>query len=459
MTTYLLRRPSTTDGASVPVPTLDASQRAVVEHDGGPLLVLAGPGTGKTTTMVEAVVDLVEHRGVDPSQVLALTFSRKAAEQLRDRVTARLGRTTGADLASTFHSFAYSLIREWAPTDAYSAPLRLLSAPVQDVVLRELLQPTPEAVAWPESLQEAVRTRGFSREVQALLARARERGLSGADLARLGREQRRPAWVAAGQFLEQYLDVLDAGSALDYADLIVRAGALAERPDVRRRLRERYSWVFVDEYQDTDPSQVALLRSLAGDGRNLVVVGDPDQSIYGFRGADVRGILDFPDAFRDQEGAPAPRVASAPTSSPHPGTSREPCRPMARSRARPSGTSGPRSRARPSSAPEWSRWCTSTLPAPRSSTPPTGCAGPTSRTASAGPTWRCWCGADAPPSRGCGARSSPRGCRSRSRPTTPRWWTSLPSGPCSTRCAPRSTSASPTRRTPPTSTPTERPAS
>jgi superfamily I DNA/RNA helicase/RecB family exonuclease len=305
MTTYLLRRPSTTDGASVPVPTLDASQRAVVEHDGGPLLVLAGPGTGKTTTMVEAVVDLVEHRGVDPSQVLALTFSRKAAEQLRDRVTARLGRTTGADLASTFHSFAYSLIREWAPTDAYSAPLRLLSAPVQDVVLRELLQPTPEAVVWPESLQEAVRTRGFSREVQALLARTRERGLSGADLARLGREQRRPAWVAAGQFLEQYLDVLDAGSALDYADLIVRAGALAERPDVRRRLRERYSWVFVDEYQDTDPSQVALLRSLAGDGRNLVVVGDPDQSIYGFRGADVRGILDFPDAFRDQEGAPA----------------------------------------------------------------------------------------------------------------------------------------------------------
>lgn len=302
MTTYLLRRP---DPAAVPAPTLDESQQAVVDHAGGPLLVLAGPGTGKTTTMVEAVVDLVERRGVDPAEILMLTFSRKAAEQLRDRVTARLGRTTGTDLASTFHSFAYSLLRTWVDTDAYAAPLRLLSAPVQDVTLRELLVPSKEAVQWPDSLRDAVRTRGFTRELQSLLARARERGLGGADLVEAGRAHDRPEWVAAGRFLDQYLDVLDAESALDYADLVVRAGALAERPDVRRALRQRYRWVFVDEYQDTDPSQVALLRAIAGDGRNLVVVGDPDQSIYGFRGADVRGILDFPDAFRDLDGEPA----------------------------------------------------------------------------------------------------------------------------------------------------------
>src|SRR5689334_19318141 len=169
MTTYQLRRP---ERSAAPAPTLDASQQAVVDHEAGPLLVLAGPGTGKTTTMVEAVVDLVERRGVDPGAILALTFSRQAAEQLRDRVTARLGRTTGTDLASTFHSFAFSLIREWADTDAYAAPLRLLSAPVQDVMLRELLEPTPESVVWPDALQEALRTKGFSREVQSLLARA-----------------------------------------------------------------------------------------------------------------------------------------------------------------------------------------------------------------------------------------------------------------------------------------------
>src|SRR3954471_18943595 len=106
MTTYTLGRPP----VAPPAPLLDAAQHAVVDHPGGPLLVLAGPGTGKTTTMVEAIVDLVQRRGVPPEQVLALTFSRKAAEQLRDRVTARLGRTLGTPLASTFHSFAYALV-------------------------------------------------------------------------------------------------------------------------------------------------------------------------------------------------------------------------------------------------------------------------------------------------------------------------------------------------------------
>ena len=306
MTTYTLRRGPV---APVAAPMLDTSQQAVVAHDEGPLLVLAGPGTGKTTTMVEAIVDLVERRGVGPEEILALTFSRKAAEQLRDRVTARLGRTLGSSLSSTFHSFAYSLVRSHAVKDAYSAPLRLLSAAQQDVVLRELLRPAPEAIAWPESLAEAVRTRGFAHEVQLLLARARERGMSGAQLVSVGAGEGRPEWVAAGRFLEDYLDNLDAQSALDYPDLIVRAVALADRPTIRAELRNRYRWVFVDEYQDTDPSQVALLRALAGDGRNLVVVGDPDQSIYGFRGADVRGILDFPLEFPTSDGGPAPVVA------------------------------------------------------------------------------------------------------------------------------------------------------
>src|SRR5919112_3236324 len=114
-TTYRLVRPALIDTSPV---DLDADQRRVVDHESGPLLVLAGPGTGKTTTLVEAIVDRIERRGADPSQVLALTFSRKAAEQLRDRVTSRLGRTTGTDLSSTFHSFAYSLVREWADADA-----------------------------------------------------------------------------------------------------------------------------------------------------------------------------------------------------------------------------------------------------------------------------------------------------------------------------------------------------
>ena len=301
-TTYRLVRPD----REVVAPVLDEHQQRVVDHPGGPLLVLAGPGTGKTTTMVEAITEVVEGRGVDPDAVLALTFSRKAAEQLRDRVTGRLARTTSAATCSTFHSFAYALVRRYAPAELYEGPIRLLSAPEADVVLRELLQQNPESVTWPEPLRRAQGTRGFVREVQAVLSRAREKGLDPAGLQALGEEHDLPELMAAGLFLEQYLTVMDSMGATDYADLIRRAVIEAEAH--RDELRAQFSHVFVDEYQDTDPGQVALLRALAGDGRNLTVVGDPHQSIYGFRGADVRGILDFPAAFPTADGTPAPVV-------------------------------------------------------------------------------------------------------------------------------------------------------
>jgi len=288
-------------------PVLDADQQRVVDHEGGPLLVLAGPGTGKTTTLVEAIVDRIERRGADPSQVLALTFSRKAAELLRDRVTARLGRTTGSAMCATIHSFAYGLIRRYAPRELYRAPLRLLSAPEQDVVVRDLLRDYPESVRWPAQFDRALGTRGFAREVQMVLSRAREKGLDGAGLAALGEREGLPAYVAAGRFLDSYLDNLDDQSATDYADLIRRAviEAYVHRDELRRQFRH----LFVDEYQDTDPGQVALLKALAGDGGDLVVVGDPHQSIYAFRGADVRGILDFPTDFAAGDGSPAPVVS------------------------------------------------------------------------------------------------------------------------------------------------------
>src|SRR5680860_1186218 len=94
-------------------PQLDASQQAVVDHPGGPLLVLAGPGTGKTTTLIEAVVDRIDNRGFKPDEALVLTFSRKAADELKSRIAARLGRTTSTTPAMTFHSFCYALVREF----------------------------------------------------------------------------------------------------------------------------------------------------------------------------------------------------------------------------------------------------------------------------------------------------------------------------------------------------------
>nr|WP_202439839.1 ATP-dependent DNA helicase [Streptomyces sp. SID8356] len=344
-----------TPPGSVEPPLLDAGQRAVVDHAGGPLLVLAGPGTGKTTTLVESVTARVD-RGADPARILVLTFSRKAAVELRDRMAARLGAARGPQ-ATTFHSYCYALVRAHQDADLFADPLRLLSGPEQDVTVRDLLAGQLDLekeglahVRWPDELRACLTTRGFADEVRAVLARSRELGLAPDALAAFARRTGRPDWSAAAQFLAEYLDVLDAQGVLDYAELVHRAVLLAERPEVSARLAEAYDAVYVDEYQDTDPAQVRLLHALAGNpvsggrkrgrgahagaasrtggapagpedggrggdrghgrdtggGRTLVAFGDPDQSIYTFRGADVNGILEFPDTFRRADGTPAP---------------------------------------------------------------------------------------------------------------------------------------------------------
>ncbi|MCW2608149.1 MAG: UvrD/REP helicase, partial [Frankiales bacterium] len=134
-------------------PVLDDAQQSVVDHGAGPLLVLAGPGTGKTTTLVEAVVDRVERRGLAPEQVLVLTFSRTAAQELRERITGRLGRTTRGPLALTFHGYAYALLRRELARPGGPA-LRLLSGPEHDLEVGRLLAGEVEdgARRWPESL-------------------------------------------------------------------------------------------------------------------------------------------------------------------------------------------------------------------------------------------------------------------------------------------------------------------
>ncbi|MEU3608280.1 ATP-dependent DNA helicase [Streptomyces sp. NPDC035033] len=285
--------------APVDPPQLDAAQRAVVEHDRGPLLVLAGPGTGKTTTLVEAVAARVE-RGADPERILVLTFSRKAAVELRDRMAGRLGGRRPPQ-ATTFHSYCYALLRSHQDADLFAEPLRLLSGPEQDLAVRELLAGQIDlertgvgGVRWPDELRACLTTRGFADEVRAVLARSRELGLGPDELRRFAERVGRPDWKAAAGFLAEYLDVLDLQGVLDYTELVHRAVLLAERTAAL----PAYDAVYVDEYQDTDPAQVRLLTALTGGGRRTVVAfGDPDQSIYAFRGADVNGILDFPAAF------------------------------------------------------------------------------------------------------------------------------------------------------------------
>ncbi len=289
-------------------PRLDDAQRSVVAHAGGPLLVLAGPGTGKTTTLVEAVVERIDRRGIDPGRILVLTFSRKAAEELRERITLRLGRTLRQPLAMTFHSYAFALVRREYALAGEPPPI-VMPGPEQLLEVRRLLrgEAADGARNWPERFRAAVGTQGFAAELRDFLLRVAERGLDGRALAGLGRLYDRDDWVAAGQFLDSYGARFDLAPvpAYDYAEIVRIAGALLQRGAVRAREREAYDVVLVDEYQDTDPAQEELLTQLAGDGRELIVVGDPDQSIYGFRGADVDAIRRFSDRFRFPDGSPA----------------------------------------------------------------------------------------------------------------------------------------------------------
>ena len=279
-------------------PQLDADQQRVVDHRGGSLLVLAGPGTGKTTTVVEAVVS----RLTDPDaplvadQVLVLTFGRRAAGELRDRIAARLGGGLLPTVA-TFHSFAYGFLQQDESHELVQP--RLLSGAEEDVRIRDLIMGSVQdsSINWPEDLHAALPTLGFANEVRTVLARARRCDLPPAELIRLGGLAERPAWQAVGQLAEQDDAVMAFQDVMDYTDLLVQAIARAREPSVARQLHNHLALIVVDEYQDTDPLQVQLLQALAGPQTTVIAVGDPDQGIYGFRGADIAAMTTFAGDF------------------------------------------------------------------------------------------------------------------------------------------------------------------
>jgi hypothetical protein len=287
--------------ASGPTPVLDAQQQAVVDHRTGPLVVLAGPGTGKTTTIVAAIAARIERDGEDPRSILALTFGRKAAADLRDRLVARLpaARCRPCRPSIPMHTGSCSARHPRRSTSirpgCCPGPRRTsasASSPIGAVA--------DGTIQWPADLQGAVGTLGLADEIRAVLARAKDLGLDPATLSRIGAQSDRPAWAALGELARQEAAVGPAAERLRLrrADASRRrAGAV---PRVASELSGSYRAISVDEYRDTDRMQVALLACLVGPQTALVAVGDPDQAIYGFRGADVTGFGRFPTQFPDQ---------------------------------------------------------------------------------------------------------------------------------------------------------------
>ena len=304
----LRRRPARPSGA----PRLDEQQARVVAHPGGPLLVLAGPGTGKTTTLVEAVVDRVERRGLAPGAGARPDLQPQGgagAARARDRPA------RPHDPRRAGHDLPLLRLRAAAPRArgrrraAAAAAVRSGAGPRGGPPARGRAATTVRPTG-RRPCGRRCRCAASGASCATCCSGRRSAASTAACSPRLGADAGRPEWTAAGRFLDDYEGrfALDpSAEVLDHSGLVRAAAGLLEGDDeLRARERAARSVVVVDEYQDTDPAQVRLLQALAGDGRDLVAVGDPDQSIYAFRGADVRGILDFPDDFPTVDGPAGP---------------------------------------------------------------------------------------------------------------------------------------------------------
>jgi DNA helicase-2/ATP-dependent DNA helicase PcrA len=265
---------------------LNPAQREAVTATEGPVLVLAGAGSGKTRVITYRLAHLVAQGG-EPGSILAVTFTNKAADEMRERAAALLRRTggdAGAIWLATFHSFCARLLRREAKAAGLRRDFPIYDADDQAAAVKQAVKnlKLPDR-AWTP------------RELAARISNAKIRGEQPEDLAAAAQ---REAETEVASVYAEYQRILAQAGALDFDDLLVRAVELLEdKADVRERWRRRFGYLHVDEYQDTNRPQYELLRLLAGEQANLCVVGDEDQAIYGWRGADVENILRFHEDF------------------------------------------------------------------------------------------------------------------------------------------------------------------
>ena len=275
--------------------SLNPQQREAVEHTEGPLLVLAGAGSGKTRVIVARAAHLIAEKGASPGSILAVTFTNKAAGEMRERVGRLLEENgiahIGLPTVATFHAFCARLLRQHGEPLAdhrpgFTAKFLIFDASDQLAVVKDAMK---KLGVKPDFIKP--------REALSAISRAKNGGFS-----KIGRaHESDPTTDELNRIFQEYERALRASNALDFDDLLLEAVRLLERSEaVRNTVRERYRYLMVDEYQDTNRPQYDLMLLLAGPDCNVCVVGDEDQSIYSWRGADIGNILgferDFPSA-------------------------------------------------------------------------------------------------------------------------------------------------------------------
>ena len=259
---------------------LNPEQRAAVEHGDGPLMVLAGAGTGKTRVLVHRIAHLVE-TGCDPRNILAVTFTNKAAGEMRHRLRSLLGSRADAMWIGTFHATCARLLRKYGEVLGLTRSFVIFDDGDQMKLVERLLK--------EHGLDDQV----SARTILSRFDRAKNKGVS-------------PLEVQTGSFDDvvekiypMYQKQLAKENAVDFNDLLLKTLELFEKPETKHGLEVRFSHVLVDEFQDTNVVQFNLVRSFSHATRNLTVVGDDDQSIYAWRGAEPRNLLDFDRDFAD----------------------------------------------------------------------------------------------------------------------------------------------------------------
>ncbi len=267
--------------------TLNDRQREAVFKTKGPVLILAGAGSGKTRVLTHRVAYLIEHERVKPWNIMAITFTNKAAGEMRERVDSLVGFGADQVWVSTFHSSCVRILRRYIDRIGYGTSFTIYDTDDSKNIIKEVCKrlQVDTKLYKERSLMSAISSAKDSLiSPKAYMEQA---------MADFGKRK-------IAEVYEEYQKTLKKNNALDFDDLIVKTVELFKScPDVLEYYQEKFLYIMVDEYQDTNTAQFELVRLLAGKYRNLCVVGDDDQSIYKFRGANIRNILDFEKVFSE----------------------------------------------------------------------------------------------------------------------------------------------------------------
>ncbi|MEX2401393.1 MAG: UvrD-helicase domain-containing protein [Rhodothermales bacterium] len=286
--------PSSSDADSQVTPAeeilegLNASQQDAVRVTDGPVLIIAGPGSGKTRTLTHRIAYLIATARARPRDILALTFTNKAAREMKDRIRALVGEESRSLWMGTFHSTFARLMRYEGEKIGYSSDFSIYDTDDSERILRQLMD------------RYSIDTKQYNpRSIRHMLSSAKNRMVSPSEYERKAASAMQDV---AAQLFGPYEEMLRASNALDFDDLLIKPIRLFEQhPEVLEKYQNRWKFVHIDEYQDTNRAQYVLANLLSKRHQNLCVVGDDAQSIYAFRGADIGNILSFQRDYADAE--------------------------------------------------------------------------------------------------------------------------------------------------------------